>query len=291
MYFVGNTQGPGSAGRDDGEKHGVRCCADGLNDAVNDAVSTVKTTRRAVTTTRRATTRRRSSTTARLAPTTDPLAGNRGLQAHASLPLRPTTDLAKAPAATDTAVPLPANCRRVPGPTGHAYQGKALGAAEKGLRGNACAGKCAATPRCGYWMSHAEKGCVLKYWGVARKKVYGDVYEAHGTCMETVTMDPGCALIEQTTATGGDGHKGTRVLGGYDIEVAATSRSTGSCSQLCKSTAKCNYWVVHNTKGCLMHEKVKAASFKAAWKPKGYLAHGTCNGYATPSDAGAPGSS
>jgi len=129
---------------------------------------------------------------------------------------------------------------------------------------------------------------VLKYWGVARKKVYGDVYEAHGTCTETVTMDPGCALIEQTTHKGGDGYKGTRVLGGYDVEVAATSRSTGSCSQLCKSTAKCNYWVVHNTKGCLMHENVKAASFKAAWKPKGYLAHGTCNGYAAP---GPPGSS
>ena len=187
-----------------------------------------------------------------------------------------------ASATAQAAVPLPANCRRVPGTRRLAYRGKVLGPAERGLRGNACAAKCAATPRCGYWISHVKKGCVLKYWGLASKKVYGDAYEAHGTCTETVAMDPGCALIEQTTPVGGDGYRGKRVMEGYDTEVAATSRSTGSCSQLCRSTAKCTYWVVHNAKGCLMHENAKAARFRAAWKPKGYLAHGTCNGDTAP---------
>ena len=49
--------------------------------------------------------------------------------------------------------------------------------------------------------------------------------------------------------------------------------------QLCAKTDGCNYWIVHNTKGCFMHKKTKKGVLKPAWKKKGFMAHGVCNNY------------
>ena len=56
------------------------------------------------------------------------------------------------------------------------------------------------------------------------------------------------------------------------------SRSPGACSQLCKKTTGCNYWIVHNTKGCFMYTATNG-TVEAGWKKKGYKAHGVCNNY------------
>ena len=190
----------------------------------------------------------------------------------------PTT---AAPATTASPVPLHKNCNilkqfsvgQQDGKGRHAYQGRNYGAPEKGLNKEACANKCAGLPMCTYWISHTTKGCILKYWGLARKKVTNDVYEMHGFCEPD--MANGCQMMGQEGS--GDGYNAKRAF--KDVREAATTRSPGGCSQLCAKTAGCNYWIVHNTKGCFMHKETKNGDLKLAWKTKGYMAHGVCNGY------------
>ena len=155
----------------------------------------------------------------------------------------------------------------------HAYQGKNYGDPEKGLGAEGCANKCAGLPMCTYWISHTTKGCILKYWGLARKKSYSDAFEMHGFCEPE--MDTNCEQLGD--AGSGDGYRARRAF--KDLPDGATTRSPGGCSQLCKKTAGCNYWIVHNTKGCFMHKETKDANLKAGWKKKGYMAHGVCYGY------------
>jgi len=180
---------------------------------------------------------------------------------------------------TTTTVALPGNCNVLKQfPVGilkrHAYQGKNYGAPEKGVRGNACAAKCAALPMCNYWISHVSKGCILKFWGLARKKVFNDVYEAHGFCEPD--MDAKCRQLGASLS--GDGYLAKRAF--EEVKDGATTQSPGGCSQLCAKTAGCNYWIVHNTKGCFMHKETKAGKgLKEGWRKKGYMAHGVCNGY------------
>ena len=156
----------------------------------------------------------------------------------------------------------------------HAYQGKNYGVPDKGISKLACAVKCAGLPMCTYWISHVSKGCILKYWGLSNKKVTNDAYEMHGTCAPELGTD--CTILG--TAGSGDGYRGKRLRKGFVQAEAAVSRSPGGCSQLCKDFADCNYWIVHNTKGCFMYGKTKGALI-AGWKKKGYMAHGTCKGY------------
>jgi len=238
----------------------VRCCADDFDNA--DSITA--TTRRTASTTRRAT---KQPTQA--APTTGrPATTKRPTQAPTTTPAATTT----------TTVALPGNCNVFKQfPVGilkrHAYQGKNYGAPEKGVHGNACAAKCAALPMCNYWISHVIKGCILKFWGLARKKVTNDDFEAHGFCEPD--MDVKCKQLG--VAGSGDGYHAKRAF--KEVKDGATTRSPGGCSQLCAKTAGCNYWIVHNTKGCFMHKETKDANLKAGWKKKGYMAHGVCHGY------------
>lgn len=180
-------------------------------------------------------------------------------------------------APTTVAVTLPPQCdilKQFPAGGGkrHAYQGKNYGTPEKGLSGPQCAAKCFSLPRCTYWILHATKGCILKHWGLSRKKVYSDAFEMHGLC-EPV-LEPTCQMLG--VAGSGDGYRGKRLR--VNAAEASTARSPGACSQMCNSTQDCVYWVVHNAKGCYMFSKTKGP-LKSGWKPKGYRAHGVCKNY------------
>jgi len=218
----------------------------------------------------------------------DPAQAGRAAQNAGSTRQIPQSDCCPAPTSTCTHVPpplvscvsvaLPQNCnilKQFPKGQGkrHAYQGKNYGVPEKGLNQEACANKCAGLPMCTYWISHTTKGCILKYWGLARKKSYSDAFEMHGFCEPE--MDTNCEQLGD--AGSGDGYRAKRAF--KDLPDGATTRSPGGCSQLCKKTAGCNYWIVHNTKGCFMHTETKNGDLKSAWKTKGYMAHGVCNGY------------
>ena len=87
----------------------------------------------------------------------------------------------------------------------------------------------------------------MKHWGKTRKKAYNDVYVVHGTC--TPSMEPKCAVLGE--AGSGDGYRGKREW--KTDPDAPLARSSGACSQLCMATEGCNYWVVHNAKGCFMY--------------------------------------
>jgi len=183
-------------------------------------------------------------------------------------------------AAPATTAALPTNCQVLKQFTEasgkrHAYQGKNYGSPEKGLTGFACAAKCAADSKCTYWISHKSKGCILKYWGLSRKKVTNNVYEMHGYCEPD--MADQCQVLGAEGS--GDGYRGKRLRTGFDQATeAAVARSPGGCSQLCAKTDTCKYWVVHNTKGCFMYPATRG-DLKAGWKKKGYMAHGTCRNY------------
>ena len=73
-------------------------------------------------------------------------------------------------------------------------------------------------------------------------------------------MDVKC---KQLGADGsGDGYRAKRAfkdVAGVRAE-GATTWNPGGCSQLCAKTAGCNYWIVHNTKGCFMHKETEGAT-------------------------------
>ena len=104
---------------------------------------------------------------------------------------------------------------------------------------------------CGVWWWFA--GCLLKYWGLTRKKVNKDVYEMHGFC--TPPLHAGCSELAPTVAGQlGDGYRGLGKRLGTDASTqigkdGPVSRSPGACSTLCDSVPECQYWIVHNTKG------------------------------------------
>jgi hypothetical protein len=193
----------------------------------------------------------------------------------------------QAASTTQAAVTMPKNChhlklQKAGSGKRQAYEGKNYGDPEKGLQKEACAAKCAALPMCTYWISHEKKGCILKYWGLSRKAVKNDAFEMHGHCAPE--LGTGCVRLADTTTDSdgkgipGDGYRGKRLKTGFSTKDAAVSRSPGGCSQMCKEFADCNYWIVHNTKGCFMYGKTRGA-LKPGWKKKGYMAHGTCKGY------------
>ena len=211
-----------------------------------------------------------TTTTTTVAATTTTTAA---AAATTTKPTQPSAAPATTTAATAAAAPL-STCiilkRYAAGiKRRHAYQGKGIGSADKGLPSAACAAKCAALPACQYWISHVSKGCILKYWHLTRKKVTNDAYEMHGICAPA--MDPGCEQLG--VAGSGDGYRAKR--GWKTNKEAPVSRSPGACSQLCRKTAGCMYWIVHNTKGCFMHERTKDANLKAGWKKKGYMVRAT----------------
>jgi len=46
----------------------------------------------------------------------------------------------------------------------------------------------------------------------------------------------------------------------------------GGCAQKCAETQACGYWLVHNSKGCIL----KKAATAALVAKKSFLSHGTC---------------
>ena len=96
-------------------------------------------------------------------------------------------------------------------------------------------------------------GCLLKYWGLTRKKSYKDSFEMHGFC--TPPLHAGCSELAPTVAGQlGDGYRGSGKRLGTDASTqigkdGPVSRSPGACSTLCDSVPECQYWIVHNTKG------------------------------------------
>jgi len=136
---------------------------------------------------------------------------------------------------------------------------------------HACAGACAlrglVLPLSSCALALACAGCLLKYWGLTRKKSYKDSFEMHGFC--TPPLHAGCSELAPTVAGQlGDGYRGLGKRLGMDASTqlgkdAPVSRSTGACSALCDSVPECQYWIVHNTKG--RRAWLRLAALGCAW--------------------------
>ena len=61
------------------------------------------------------------------------------------------------------------------------------------------------------------------------------------------------------------------VLAAAGVRGAGTTIQ-GGCAQKCVETQACGYWLVHNSKGCIL----KKAATAALVAKKSFLSHGTC---------------